>query len=277
MRSLLEHWQAIQGQMRRFASFYFFLDYDGTLTPIVSRPELAVLSAEGKEALIRLRDCPGAFVAVISGRLLEDLYGRIGIPGITYVGNHGLEIRNPAGIHKKALSASRKKEMKQIQATLKSNLGSLPGMLLEDKESILSVHYRMAARESHARVAREMEQVQKKWGARWTVIPGKMVFEIRPRADFHKGRAVQDLLKGAPAPPVLPFYFGDDQTDEDAFRFLKGKGITVFVGSPESASDAEYYLQNPGEVLETLKRLAEAASNSATEKNGDLPVKTMIE
>lgn len=263
MRSFLENWQTIHGQMRRFASFYFFLDYDGTLTPIVSRPDLAVLSAEAKEALIRIRDCPGVFLAVISGRLLEDLYARIGIPGITYVGNHGLEIRNPAGVHKKVLSASRKKEMQQIQAALKANLRSLPGVLLEDKEAILSVHYRMVAREGQARVMKEMEQVQKKWGTRWTVVSGKMVFEIRPRADFHKGKAVQDLLKGAPAPPVLSFYFGDDQTDEDAFRFLKGKGITVFVGSPESPSDAEYYLQSPGEVLETLKRLADAASSFA--------------
>jgi len=249
--------------MRRFANFYFFLDYDGTLTPIVSRPEVALLPPEAKKALIRLRDCPGVFLSIISGRVLEDLYGRIGIPGITYVGNHGLEIRNPAGIHKTVLSASRKKELKQIQAALKANLGSLPGMILEDKESFLSVHYRIVARKDQTRVAREMEQIKKKWKDRWTVVPGKMVYEIRPRADFHKGKAVQDLLKGAPALSVLPFYFGDDQTDEDAFRFLKGRGITVFVGSPKSASGAEYYLQSPGEVLETLKRLAEAASDSA--------------
>ena len=210
--------------------------------------------------MIQLRDCPQVFIALISGRALEDLYGLIKIPGITYVGNHGLEIRNPSGIHKKMLSASRQKEMQQIQEMLKANLGTLPGMFLEDKESTLSVHYRLVAREEQEKVARELERFKKKWGARWAVIAGKMVFEIRPRVDFHKGKAVRDLLKNAPRLPVLPFYFGDDQTDEDAFRFLKGRGITVFVGPSAGPSDAEYYLQNPAEVLEILKRAAEAAS-----------------
>jgi trehalose-phosphatase len=256
MRHLLENLDVIRRQMDRSRNFYFFLDYDGTLTPIVSRPDLAFLSLEAKRILNRLQDCPQVFVAIISGRSLEDLYDKIRIPGITYVGNHGLEIRNPAGIHKKVLSANRKKEMWEIQATLKRNLGTLPGILFEDKESTFSIHYRMAVRESHRKVSKEIGQVIKKWGARWMVLRGKMVFEIRPRLEFHKGKAVKDLLKEMPETGLLPFCFGDDRTDEDAFRFLRDRGITVFVGPPESPSEAEYYLQNPGEVLEFLRRMA---------------------
>jgi|WetSurMetagenome_2_1015567.scaffolds.fasta_scaffold243464_1 trehalose 6-phosphate phosphatase len=256
MKHLFQDWQMIRGQRHEFPSLYFFLDYDGTLTPIVLRPELARLSPEARKVLIRLRDCPQVLIAVISGRAVEDLYRMIGIPGITYVGNHGLEIRNPAGIHKKMLSTGRRKEMNQIQATLKANLGSLPGVLLEDKESILSVHYRLVARENQVKVFREMEEVMKKWGKGWMVSRGKMVCEIRPRADFHKGKAVRELLKNASPFPLLPFYFGDDRTDEDAFRFLKGRGITVFVGPPDSPSEAEYFLQDPDEVLEFLRRVA---------------------
>jgi trehalose 6-phosphate phosphatase len=256
MKHLLQDWQMIRGQRHEFPSLYFFLDYDGTLTPIVSRPDLALLSPEARKVLIRLRDCPQVLIAIISGRAMEDLYGMIGIPGITYVGNHGLEIRNPAGIHKKMLSTGRRKEMKQIQATLKANLGPLPGILFEDKESILSVHYRLVARENQVKVSREMEEFIKKWGKGWMVSRGKMVYEIRPRADFHKGKAVRELLKNASPSRLLPFYFGDDQTDEDAFRFLKGRGITVFVGPPDSPSEAEYFLQNPDEVLEFLRWIA---------------------
>jgi trehalose-phosphatase len=84
-----------------------------------------------------------------------------------------------------------------------------------------------------------------------------MVFEIRPRVDFHKGKAVRDLIKIVPIGGLLPFYFGDDQTDEDAFRFLRGKGITVFVGAPEISTEAEYFLKTPGEVTEFLKRFIE--------------------
>jgi trehalose-phosphatase len=256
MKHLLQDWQMFRRQRHDFPSLYFFLDYDGTLTPIVSRPELALLSPEARKVLIRLRDSPQVLIAIISGRAMEDLYGMIGIPGITYVGNHGLEIRNPAGIHKKMLSTGRRKEMKQIQATLKANLGPLPGILFEDKESILSVHYRLVARENQVKVSREMEEFIKKWGKGWMVSRGKMVYEIRPRADFHKGKAVRELLKNASPSPLLPFYFGDDQTDEDAFRFLKGRGITVFVGPPDSPSEAEYFLQNPDEVLEFLRWIA---------------------
>ena len=138
---------------------------------------------------------------------MEDLYRMVAIPGITYVGNHGLEIRNPAGIHKKMLSTSRQKEMKQIQATLKASLGFLPGILLEDKESILSVHYRLVARENQAKVLREMEEFMKKWGKGWMVSRGKMVYEIRPRGDFHKGKAVRKLLKKYPPVPLLALLF----------------------------------------------------------------------
>ena len=258
MKHLFRNWKVIQERIRQARRVYLFFDYDGTLTPIVSRPDLALCPPEVKKFLAQLRDSPRVFVAIISGRSLEDLYGRIGVPGITYVGNHGLEIRNPAGIHKNNLTAGRQKEMTRIVKSLKTALGNLPGILFEDKNATLAVHYRLVPKAYHEKVSQEMEGVAKEWGSQWRVTRGKMVFEVQPQADFHKGKAVRNLLKAPPAPGLLPFYFGDDRTDEDAFRFLRGKGITVFVGPPETPSEAEFFLADPAEGAEFMKRFIKA-------------------
>jgi len=86
---------------------------------------------------------------------------------------------------------------------------------------------------------------------------GKMVLEIRPNVDFHKGKAVRELLETLPSLDVLPIYLGDDQTDEDAFRVLKGQGISVFIGPGGLLSGADFFLKNPGEVQEFLFRCQE--------------------
>ena len=257
MKHLFDAWTDIQERVLKAQGLYLLLDYDGTLTPIVSRPDLALCPPEVRELLEKLKDLPRSSLAIVSGRSLQDLYGLIGVPGITYVGNHGLEIRNPAGVHEKKLSLSRQKELAGIKTTLQRGLGDLPGVLFEDKESILAVHYRMVPKRDHGKIFREMDEIRKKWGGKWNLARGKMVFEIRPCGDFHKGKAVRDLMKNGPPGGLLPFYFGDDQTDEDAFRFLRGKGITVFVGAPETRTDAEYYLNTPAEVTDFLKRLIE--------------------
>lgn len=254
MEHLFRNWNVIQERIRQARKGYLFFDYDGTLTPIVSRPELALCPPEVKKYLVQLRDSPGVLVAIISGRSLEDLYGLIGVPGITYVGNHGLEIRNPAGIHKINLSVGRQKEKNAIAKSLKTALGNLPGILFEDKESILAVHYRLVPKPHHEKIFQEMEGFTRQWGENWRVTRGKRVFEIQPRVDFHKGKAIRNLLKGGSAPELLPFYFGDDESDEAAFRFLRGKGVTVFVGPPDLFSEGEYFLTDPAEVAEFMKR-----------------------
>ena len=86
---------------------------------------------------------------------------------------------------------------------------------------------------------------------------GKMVLEIRPKVDFHKGKAVREILKTFPSLGLLPIYFGDDQTDEDAFRALKDKGISIFIGPGGFPSEADFFLRNPDEVQEFLSRCEE--------------------
>jgi trehalose 6-phosphate phosphatase len=204
-----------------------------------------------------LRDLPGVHPAIISGRSLEDVREKVGVSGIVYVGNHGLEVENPAGRHLKILSPARKKELKRITLNLRRSLKEIPGILFEEKGPILSVHYRNVPKTSIARIPQILEEELERWRDRWKTTSGKMVFEIRPNVDFHKGEAVREILKTYPSLGLLPLYLGDDQTDEDAFRTLKGRGIPVFVGPGGHPSEADFFLRDPGEVQEFLSRCLE--------------------
>ena len=257
MKHLLEDWKNVQERIQQAQILCLFLDYDGTLTPIVSRPELALCPQEVRLLLEKLRDLPNVYPAIISGRFLEDIREKVGVSGITYVGNHGLSIQNPVGVHKKKLSATRRKEFDILSLALKESLGQIPGILFEDKGLILAVHYRNVAKEYFARIHNTLEETLKKWKERWKIAHGKMVYEVRPNVDFNKGKAVRDILISFPSFGLLSIYLGDDLTDEDAFRALKGRGITVFVGPGWLNSEAGYYLKDPGEVQEFLRRCEE--------------------
>jgi trehalose-phosphatase len=257
VKHLFEDWEHIQARIRQAQTLFLSLDYDGTLTPIVSRPELALCPPEVKRHLERLRDLAGVYLAIISGRSLEDLRKKVGVPGIIYVGNHGLEIENPAGRHRKILSPARAQELESIARDLQNALKEIPGVLFEEKGPILSVHYRNVDQKFFARIPRVLEEELRQWKGHWKTVSGKMVLEIRPNVDFHKGKAVREILKTVPSPGLLPIYLGDDQTDEDAFRVLKGRGISVFVGPRALPSAAEFFLRNPDEVQEFLSRCQE--------------------
>jgi len=258
LKHLLEDWESIQVRIQKARNLLLFLDYDGTLTPIVSRPELAICPPELKRLLETLRDLPGITLAVISGRSLEDLQERIGVSDIVYVGNHGLEMAYPDGKRKNRVSSTRTKELGKITQNLRTSLKDIPGILFEEKGPILSVHYRNVHSRFSGRIPEVLTAELQRWKDRWRIASGKMVLEIRPNVYFHKGEAVREILTTFPSQGCLPIYLGDDQTDEDAFRVLKGKGISVFVGSESLPSEADFFLRDPDEVHEFLSRCREA-------------------
>ena len=258
MKHLFKYWENIQARVQQAKSLFLFLDYDGTLTPIVSRPELAICPSGVKRHLEKLRDLPGVSLAIISGRSLKDLRKQVGVAGIIYVGNHGLEIESPDGRHKKIVSPGRTKELKRITQNVRNSLKEIPGILFEEKGPILSVHYRNVPQKFFARIPQILKEELQQWKDRWKMRSGKMVFEIWPNIDFNKGDAVREILRTFPSQGLLPIYFGDDQTDEDAFRALKGHGISVFVGPSGSSSEADFFLKNPDEVQEFLFRCQDA-------------------
>jgi trehalose 6-phosphate phosphatase len=257
VKYLFEDWENIQVRIQQAQNLFLFLDYDGTLTPIVSRPELALCPSEVKGYLEKLRDLPRVYLAIISGRSLKDLREKVLVSGIFYVGNHGLEIENPNCKYKKISSLTRTRELKRITQNLKNSLKEIPGILFEEKGPILSVHYRNVPKKFFARIPQALEEELQSWRDRWKTTSGKMVLEIRPKVDFHKGKAVREILKTAPPLGLLPIYLGDDQTDEDAFRVLKGQGISVFIGRGKVSQEADFFLKSPDEVQEFLFRCHE--------------------
>jgi trehalose-phosphatase len=263
VKHLFEDWETIQPRIQQAQNLFLFLDYDGTLTPIVSRPELALCPSEIKRLLEELRDLPKVNLAVISGRSLQDLRKKVGVSGIIYVGNHGLEFQNLRGRHQKLLSSARLRELKRITKNLKNSLKEIPGILFEEKGPILSVHYRNVPEKFSAGIPQVLKEELQACRDRWKLACGKMVFEIQPNVDFHKGEAVKEILKPFPSLGLLSIYLGDDQTDEDAFRVLKGLGISVFIGGRKVPSEADFFLQNPEEVQEFLFRCREVRRTAA--------------
>jgi len=254
MKHLFEAWNEVEPRIRQARLLFLLLDYDGTLTPIVARPEQAACPPGVKALLEKLRDFPRALVAIISGRALEDLKEKVGVSGITYVGNHGLEMENPAGVHRKNLSPQRQDELRQIRISLEARLKPIRGIHFEDKGPILTVHYRNAPRESSRQVQEAVQDVLEGYPNRWQFSTGKKIFEIRPRMDFDKGKTLNELLHRFPHTKFLPVYLGDDESDEDAFRAIHGRGISVLVGASSLPSAASYFLRDPSEVLEFLRR-----------------------
>ncbi len=248
---------------RRAGRLVLLLDYDGTLSPIVPSPALAVPAPGAREALERLLRRNGLDVAIVSGRGLADAKERLGIAGIAYAGNHGMEIDGPGlrNVHPEAVTA--RPLLDELAAQVAPALERIEGALLEDKGLTLSVHYRLVPSHQVEQVRALVTQaVDRHEGLRLT--EGKMVLEVRPRVEWDKGRAVEFLL-GSFAPPAgsPALYLGDDTTDEDAFRALsswsggEGEGIIVS-DAPRVGTAARSYLREPAEVVELLRFLSEA-------------------
>ncbi len=144
-KHLLESWDELEGDLtKRF--LYLFLDYDGTLSPIVRDPAKAVLSLRMRGRLEALAKAGRCRIAVISGRALEDIRRRVGIAGITYGGNHGLEVEGPEGTFRYPLPAKARRALDAVRGELKKGLSAVPGTFLEEKGMTLTVHLRKVKR-----------------------------------------------------------------------------------------------------------------------------------
>lgn len=267
-RSLLPHaterladWSAA---WRRSGRFVLLLDFDGTLAPIVPRPEDAALPPDTRLALTRLRQIPHLEMAVVSGRGMADARERVGLADIAYAGNHGMEIDGPGlrRIHEEAAAA--RPHLAAVADRLRGDLAGVEGVFVEDKHLTLSIHYRRVARDRVGDVRRAVvSAVEARDGL--VITEGKEILEVRPAVDWHKGRAVEFLIgqidPGEGTPVV---YIGDDRTDEDAFRALSWRasmaGEGVIVGDPPpTETSATSYLRDPEEVGRLLHALADFA------------------
>ena len=240
-------------------SVFCFLDYDGTLARLAPTPDAATPLPDAAAILQALAVTPRTQVALVSGRTVVDLRSRLDVPGLYYVGLHGLEIRFPNGrTEVSEHAAGMRSVLPAITQQLEIALGKRAGILIEDKGLALACHYRRAARadaaEARKTVATVAEHAQRH-GAPITVMHGHEVVEIRSTA-ANKGQTVCQLL-AAQAPAALAVYIGDDHTDEDAFRLLPPESMTIRVGPAAVPTGARYRVADPDEVLRFLRAILE--------------------
>jgi trehalose-phosphatase len=249
--SALEHVQEIAGGSGRAA---VFLDYDGTLTPIVSQPENAWLSDSMRQTLRELA-ARAPVVAILSGRDLDDVRRRVNIESIVYAGSHGFDIAGPHGLRRQ-MATEFLPTLDLAEKELHEALDGISGARVERKRFSVAAHYRNVNENDVPKVEHAVGEVAMRH-RKLRRINGKKVYELLPDVAWDKGKAVLWLLEtlGLERGNIRPIYIGDDRTDEDVFRALEQRGIGILVSEQSQPTAARYSLKNPVEVECFLRAL----------------------
>ena len=238
------------------------LDYDGTLTPIVTDYRKAFLSDAMRDTLNQLAKRNA--VAVVSGRDLKDVRNLVGLDSVYYSGSHGFELSGPDDwqhIHEDA--ADYLPDLDQAEQALAARLADVPGHALERKHFSLAVHYRQVDDARIGEVASAVDDVLT-GNTRLVKGLGKKVFELKPALPWDKGRAVGLLLDtlGMARDDTVAVFIGDDITDEAAFRELRSPNVSIIVVDDDRATAADYSLVDVEDVREFLDWLCRTAEDS---------------
>ena len=241
------------------SSVFCFLDYDGTLAPLMPTPDEAVPLPGTADLLRDLAALPGVQVAVVSGRPVTNVRRFLDVAGLYYVGVYGVEVRSPSGKTTLAEGVGLVRAIiPLVKRRLEQGLRTRPGILIEDKGAALTCHYRLAsvadgvtARQMLAAVVRSYQR---------QVVPVRLTFghevaEVRP-SHVNKGSSAAAVL-AAHGPGALPIYIGDDLTDEETFTSLPLNSITILVGPAAQPTAARYRTETPQDVQRFLRALVE--------------------
>jgi len=229
--------------------FCLFLDIDGTLLEFAATPD-AVLVDEPLRALLRelARACNGA-LALISGRTIpdiDDLFEPLYLP---VAGVHGCERRDGLGYWHRQTCASAL--FIECRARLVREVVSLEGVLVEDKDYALALHYRRVPQMEGA-LSAIVDRFAPSVPASHAFFKGDHVIELRPK-EPGKGLAIASFMEQAPFCGRMPIFVGDDLTDQAGFEAVKGRGgLAVAVGSNV---ESDWWLPNPRAVRSWLTRL----------------------
>ncbi|XP_057950442.1 trehalose-phosphate phosphatase B-like isoform X2 [Malania oleifera] len=266
-----------------------FLDYDGTLSPIVDDPDRAFMSDEMRSAV---REVAKNFpTAIISGRSRDKVYEFVQLTEVYYAGSHGMDIMGPPRQHKSRDSKHQTKvfdkegnelalfqpakdflpSLRNIFNALEEKTRKINGVKIEDNRFCISVHFRRVREEDYCLLEEKVKSVLIGYPD-FHLTTGKKVLEIRPSIKWNKGHALEYLLENlgfGSSSDLLPLYIGDDRTDEDAFKAIRnrGQGYPIIVSSIPKDTKASYSLRDPSEVLAFLIRLARWRKSSSSSRS----------
>ncbi|GMI67955.1 trehalose-6-phosphate phosphatase I [Hibiscus trionum] len=244
-----------------------FLDYDGTLSPIVADPDRAFMSKKMRKTVRKVAKCFPT--AIVSGRCRDKVYNFVKLAELYYAGSHGMDIKGPEKLSKSNKDtellfqpASEFLPMiDEVYRQLVETTKSTAGAKVENNKFCLSVHFRCVDEKKWSELAHQVKSVLKDY-PKLRLTQGRKVLEIRPTIKWDKGKALEFLLESlgfANCTDVFPVYIGDDRTDEDAFKILRdrGQGFGILVSKFPKDTNASYSLQEPDEVMDFLRRLVE--------------------
>lgn len=245
-----------------------FLDYDGTLSPIVDDPDQAFMSKAMRKTVRKLARCFPT--AIVSGRCRDKVYSFVKLAELYYAGSHGMDIEGPAkgskykkGSHRILFQPASEflPMMDEVYKQLVEKTSSTPRAKVENNKFCVSVHFRCVDEKKWNELAQQVRSVLKQY-PKLRLTQGRKVLEIRPTIKWDKGKALEFLLESlgfANCTDVFPVYIGDDRSDEDAFKILreKGQGFGILVSKFPKETSASYSLQEPDEVMDFLQRLVE--------------------
>jgi len=240
-----------------------FLDYDGTLTPIVEDPEQALLPEKTKRIIQRLSEY--WTVVIMSGRGLLDVKGKVGLDTLVYAGSHGFNILGPGESFHDERGREFLPAIDHAGTALQKILEDLRGVRIEHKPYAIAIHYRTA----DERIVPELERRVREFAGgipELRVTTGKKIFEIRPNVAWDKGKALLYLVEtlNVDGSRVIPLYIGDDDTDEDAFEAIRECGIGILVSDTERKTAAQFVLRDPEETVVFLGELATIAEQAVS-------------
>lgn len=237
-----------------------FMDYDGTLTPIVERPEKAILSEKMKKMLSNLTQMNQMKMAIVTGRSLNQIKGFLHLPNLIYVASHGLEIEGPDINYVHPGAFEQQQLLEYLNELLTSVFVKDSGIMIEKKTYTLSIHYRQVS-ENNVEINRlKLMKIIYPYLEKSQLIlsNAKKVWELRPAVEWNKASAMLWLSghfsASIPYRSLVSMYIGDDEPDEACFKIIRHGGFGVRVTeNPSEPTRAEYYLRNNEELYQFLE------------------------
>ena len=257
MPHLLNIWPVVSGQLANSPRVLLIFDYDGTLTPLVADQEIARLPDRVRRCLAELAYKERFIIGVVSGRELAALEGLVAIPGLIYIGNHGLEMRG-LGIDFVHPEASGSIElMTKVAGSLEKELKRFPKLMVHDKKLAVSVSFGNTLDSYTDEIGRAVTAALDPYisAGKIKIIRGRKVFEVSPNIDWGKSEVIKKIHEGCGDNPRVMF-FGDDRDDESGFAAVQEmNGIAVCIGPPRQDTKALHQLESPAEVAQVLELL----------------------